>query len=459
MPQFTGSLAKHPARTAMLWYLGGIVVGSIVLWQAFSGRHVGEKAITPTEAAFTATSALCVTGLAVRSTGDDFSFWGQLAILVLIQLGGLGIMTVTTFIMFVTSGRVGLRQKMIVAETLGGDPRADLKWVVRHVLVTTLAFEAAGFVLLAVRFLFSMPWRQALWHALFHSVSAFCNAGFSLNNNSLESYQGDVVVNVVIGALIVCGGIGFPVMLDIARNWRGTWRERWDGLHLHSKLMLIGTAALLTFGAAAFLLLEWNNNLQGLPIWRRVMAATFHSITCRTAGFNSMPMASMTNASLFVTILLMMIGAGPCSTGGGFKVSTLMVLAVFAWNAFYGNTTLNLFRRTLPMASVQRAVATLMLFAVLGGVALTTLLLVEQSILPHQQAQGVFLESTFEVVSALGTVGLSTGLTDELTTAGRWIVIGLMFAGRLGPISVFVALSHSGKQVRIQYPSEEPLLG
>ena len=458
MPEFTGSLAKHPARSALAWYLGLIAVGTLVLWSTVCQSPSTEKPISLLDALFTSTSATCVTGLAVRST-SEFSWLGQLAILVLIQLGGVGIMTVTTFIMFSASGRADLRQKMTIAETLGGDPRADLRWLLGRVLIATLGFEAAGFVLLFARFLFSMSFPDAFWHALFHSVSAFCNAGFSLNDDSLESYRGDVVVNVTISLLIILGGIGFPVMLDVARNWHGTWRERWERLHLHSKTMVIGSLLLLVIPTFVFLVLEWNNSLADAPIWQRPMIAAFQSVTCRTAGFNTIPVSSLSNASIFIVVLLMMIGAGSCSTGGGAKVSTAAILVTYAWHAFRGREHINIARRTIPLVSVQRAVATVMLFVVLAIVALTLLLVAEQSVIPHSQSQGVFLDALFEVFSALGTVGLSTGMTPHLSVVGRVIIIALMFAGRLGPISVFVALSRSQKKSPVQYPPEEPLIG
>lgn len=458
MPQFTGSLVKYPARASLVWYLVLASLGTLVLWQPLC-RAAGREPISFLDAAFTSTSATCVTGLVVRSTPHDFSLVGQLVILALIQLGGIGIMTVTTYIMFQMGSRADLRQMSVITETIGGRPHGQLGWVLRNVLRLTAIFEGAGFVLLAIRFLFDYPLPAALWHAAFHSVSAFCNAGFALHDNSLEQYHGDVFVNVVIMLLIIIGGLGFPVLLDIGTSRRGNGRERWDGLHLHSKLMLLGTAALLVLGTGVFLLLEWQNALSRLPLWQRPLAAMFQAVTCRTAGFNTTPIGTLTNAALFFTVLLMMIGAGPCSTGGGFKVSTVMVLACHAWSAFRGQDKINVFRRTIPHDAVRRAVATAMLFAVLATVALTALLFVEQSSVAHPQSQGKFLDALFEVISALGTVGLSTGLTPHLSTAGQVIIIVLMFAGRLGPISVFVALSLSQQRRTVSFVEEEPLIG
>ncbi len=458
MPKLTGSLTTYPARVSFAWYLSLIAMGALVL--AHPVCHApDEPAISSLDAVFTSTSACCVTGLAVRSTAHDFSFVGQLVILLLIQLGGIGIMTVTTFVVFHLGGRQSLRHRAVLAETVGVRAEADLKWILRNVLVLTLKLEAVGFVLLAARNLFDHPPLSALWHALFHSVSAFCNAGFALYDDSLMQYQGDPLVNLTVSLLIITGGIGFPVILDLKRHWHGPWSGRWERLNLHSKLMLTGTTVLIVLGTAAFLALEWDGVLIGIPYWQRPLVAMFHAVSCRTAGFNTVEIASLTNASLFISILLMAIGAGPCSTAGGFKVSTIAVLVLRAWASFRGRTRIDLARRTIPRDTVERATTTAVVFSVIAIVALTTLLVIEQSSSPHPESQQAFLDAAFELVSALGTVGLSTGMTPQLSPAGRMIVIGLMFMGRLGPITVFIALSRSERKDSVEFPAEEPLIG
>jgi len=457
MPKLTGSIVKYPARASILWYLAVIALGALLLAQPIC-RSKRASRIDVLDATFTATSATCVTGLVVRSTGQDFSWLGQLVILLLIQFGGVGIMTVTTYAVLRLGGRTGLRQRVLVGETLGSGDESDLRWVLKHVLLMTVAFEGAGFVLLAVRNLFEMPFGEALWHAVFHSISAFCNAGFSLNDDSLIRYQDDPLVNATIMLLIVVGGIGFPVMLDLKRNWRGRL-PHWDPLTLHTKLMLLGTVGLLAFGMLSFLGLEWDGVLSGLPLGQSLMVSLFHSVTCRTAGFNTVDVAHLTNATLFLSMLLMMIGAGPCSTGGGFKVSTFMVLALRGWATTRGHHKVNIFRRTLAPFAIERATTTALLFTIVIVTALTALLTAEQSDLPHLQAKGVFVEAAFEIVSALGTVGLSTGITNDLTDFARWLIILLMFIGRLGPISVAVALTRGERSQPIEFPQEEPLVG
>ena len=457
MAEFTGPLVKYPSRVSFIGYAGMIVVGALLLTQPFS-RTAGASRIGLLDALFTSTSASCVTGLAVRSTEHEFSFTGQLIILALIQLGGIGIMTVTTFVMFHLGSRENLRHRAIITETFGTDSRANLRWILSRVLLLTFFFEGCGFVLLLLRNLIEMPFGTACWHALFHSISAFCNAGFALRDSSMCDYRGDLLVNVTISGLVIVGGLGFPVLFDIGQHRKGLGIA-WVRLHLHTKLMLIGTACLLVIGTISVLALEWDGVLEELPLKDRLLASFFHSMSCRTAGFNSVSIGDMTNATLFISLLLMLIGAGPGSTGGGFKVTTLTVLVLRAAATFNGRTRLHLFRRTIPRECVDRAVTTAVLFSVLAIVALCSVLVVEQSDVGHNQAEGLFMEAAFEVVSALGTVGLTAGLTAKLSAVGKLVIIVLMFLGRLGPITVFVALSRSARKEVLEFPSEEPIIG
>lgn len=458
MFQLSGSLQKYPARVSVVVYLALIVAGAVLL--RLPHCHSSQKEpVVLVDALFTSTSAVCVTGLAVRSTEHDFSFWGQLMILLLIQAGGIGMMTLTTFVVFELGGHASLRQRIMLAESLGAQTTSDLPWILRNVISFTIIAEGLGAAILAARNCLDYPPATALWHGVFHSVSAFCNAGFALHDDSLSRYQGDPLVNLTIMILIVLGGIGFPVVLDIRRSWHRSWRELWDQLQVHSKLMLIGTTSLIVGGAVAVLLLEWRGVLAEMPIWQRPLAALFHSVSSRTAGFNTVDIAAMTNATLFLTILLMLIGAGPCSTGGGLKVSTMMVLLVQARSAFAGRLRVSVFRRSVPPETVQRATVTTILFIITVFVALSVLLVIEQSGESHLQSGRRFLDAFFEIVSAIGTVGLSTGITPDLSAAGKLVVILVMFLGRLGPISVFAALSRSLRSEPIEYPQTSVLIG
>lgn len=458
-PRFTGAVTKYPARFAVGAYLALIAVGTgLLLLPVCRGREAAP--LTFLDALFTATSAVCVTGLSVRSTGNDFSLLGQAILLGLIQLGGIGIITVTTLATFGDGrGGGGIRHQLAVSEALGSRPGDDVRWVVRTVVLAVFGFEAVGFGLLLLRNLADYDLPTAGWHALFHAVSAFCNAGFALYDDSLMRYRSDAWVNLTICGLIILGGIGFPVVLDV---YRGVRQRRWRwyrDLTLHTKLVLVGTGGLLLLGTAAFLILEQRNMLAAFPWSERLLTAFFHATTCRTAGFNTVNLAGLTNAMLFVSILLMIVGASPCSCGGGIKVSTLMVLSLLARDRLRGLENVRFARRTISEGMIDRAVAVVLLYSLALVLGLTVLLAIEQAEHPHHATEQVFLDAMFEVASALGTVGLSTGLTTQLGDAGRCVLIVLMFVGRLGPISLFVAVSRTRRDVRLEYAKEDVLIG
>ncbi|MFM8292625.1 MAG: TrkH family potassium uptake protein, partial [Planctomycetia bacterium] len=417
----------------------------------------GRPPVSLVDGVFTATSACCVTGLTVRSTLHDFSPLGQAVILGLIQLGGLGIMTITTLLSFHMGSQATLRQRAVVAETLGIKSGRDLRWVTLAVLLTVLVAEACGFLLLLWADWGSADAGQVAWRSLFHAVSAFCNAGFALHDQNLMPDAGRVAINLVICGLIIVGGLGFPVIIDVCARLRR--REGfWERLHTQSKMMLIGTAALLAFGAVSFWALEWDEAIGGEPLSTKLLMGLFHSTTCRTAGFNTVDYAALSSATLFLAIILMAIGAGPCSTGGGFKVSTFMTLVASAWSNFRGWKHVNFFRRTIPENAVERATATALLFAAVAIAALVALLVVESSGTLAARPRW-FLEALFECISALGTVGLSTGITPTLTDPGKLVLVALMLLGRLGPITAAVALARERRTYQPRFPEEEPLIG
>ena len=523
MAEFTGSLTSYSARWSFFTYLGAIACGTALLLLP-AARATGRPPLEPIDAFFTATSACCVTGLTVRSTAADFSLFGQGVILVLIQLGGLGIMTITTLLLFQMGGEATVRQRAVIAETLGIKSSRGLRQLALMVLVVVLVAELIGFVLLSLANWGSREPIEVIWRAAFHSISAFCNAGFALADNSLVPYAENVPVNLIICSLIIVGGIGFPVLFDIAsRLWRRD--PLWERLHMHSKLMLLGTAVLLMFGAVSFWVLEWEGVLQGRSLGSRlllgffhsttcrtagfntvdygslssatlflaillmavgagpgstgggfkvstfmtlltqgrslgsrVLLGFFHSTTCRTAGFNTVDYGSLSSATLFLAILLMAVGAGPGSTGGGFKVSTFMTLLTRAGASFRGQLRANFAKRTIPERAVERATATALVFVAIAIAALVLLLVVENDGLAAKRPRW-FLDALFEVISALGTVGLSTGITPDLSLAGKTILIALMLLGRLGPITVAVALSRQRPAYQPNYPEEEPLVG
>jgi trk system potassium uptake protein TrkH len=456
MAQFTGSLVSYPARVSFAAYVLAILLGGLVLTLP-AARQPGAHPVSLVDGVFTATSACCVTGLTVRSTLHDFSFLGQAVILGLIQLGGLGIMTITTLLSFHMGGQATLRQRAVVAETLGIKSGRDLRWVTLGVLATVLFAEICGFALLLWADWGSAPAAEVAWKSLFHAVSAFCNAGFALHDQNLVPDAGRVSINLVICGLIILGGLGFPVIFDIVSRLRR--REGlWERLHTQSKMMLIGTAALLAFGACSFWALEWEEAIAGKPLSTKLLMGLFHSTTCRTAGFNTVDYGALSSATLFLAIILMAIGAGPCSTGGGFKVSTFMTLVASAWSNFRGWRHVNFFRRTIPETAVERATATALLFAAVAIAALVAMLVVESSGSVAAEPRW-FLAALFECISALGTVGLSTGITPALTDAGKLVLVALMLLGRLGPITAAVALARERRTYQPRFPEEEPLIG
>jgi len=452
-----GSLLQYPARMAFGCYVAAIAVGTLLLSRPFASA--GREPIGLLDAAFTATSAVCVTGLVVRSTGADFSFAGQFIILSLIQLGGIGIMTITTFAILELGSGATIRHRAVIAETLGARLADDLHWVLRNVLTVVLLFESIGFALLAIRNGRDMPWPEALWHSLFHSVSAFCNAGFALFDDSLTRYQDDVLVNCTVIFLIVVGGIGAPVAFDLRRNVGRSFAGTWRRLSLHTKLVLVGTALLLIIGTASILLLEWNKALANMGWGQRFMVALFQSASARTAGFNTIDLTDLTNATLFVLIVLMFIGACPCSTGGGFKVTTFMVVLLAVWARFRGRRQTQAFGRAVPDQTIDRALATMLAFAATATVALTVLLVFEEAWWPRSNERGLFLNAMFETASAIGTVGYSMGLTGTLSPLSKLLIIVLMLAGRLGPISIFIALAKAETRQAISYAHEDVLIG
>lgn len=460
-----GSVDQYPARSTLLTFAGLVACGTLLLALPIASARP-DTPISWSDALFTATSAASVTGLGVRSTGHDFTFFGQLVILVLIQLGGLGVITISTFLLLRLGRQENLRQKRTARETIMGDHRADLRSVLRRVFLYTFSCELLGTVVLWLRhcvvlyregkLLAGGAW--ALWDAVFHSISAFCNAGFGLDDSNLSPYRGDWIVNLTICALVICGGIGFPVVIDLVRGERDH-RSWWVRLQVHSKVMLVGTTLLLVGGTAALLLLEDRNALREFSWHERLLVSFFHSTSARTAGFNTIPLNTLSQASLFVLIVLMFIGGGPCSTAGGAKVSTLGILLLSAWARFRGRPRLNLFRRTIPDETIGRATAVLGMMATFTVLGLTAMLIFEERTLPYLENRLTFLDLLFEAVSALCTVGLSTGITAALTEPARMVLVVLMFVGRLGPLSVFIAFSSTESDRGIRYADEGVLVG
>ncbi|SES26215.1 trk system potassium uptake protein TrkH [Tranquillimonas rosea] len=424
-----------------LVYLAMIVVGSLVLWLPWA--HGGDVGLG--DAAFTATSAITVTGLTVVTTGDDFTVFGQVVIALLIQLGGLGIMTFAALLLSAIGVPISLPQQMVLRADLNQTSIRNLALLARRVLYVALACEIVGAAVLATVFVPEAGWAHGLWQAVFHAVSGFNNAGFSLFPDSLMGFAGDPRIGLTLLVLFVIGGLGFVVMSELIEF------RRWSLLSLHAKLMLAGTVSLALLGWIGFGVLEWSNpdTLGPLSLWSKVQTSLFQGLTPRTAGFNSIDMAAINDATALLLMGLMFIGGGSASTAGGIKVTTFIV-AVLATIAFFRQSrNLRAFGRSIGIETVLKVLAVFTISLSLIFVSTFALSL---------DSGSPFLHVAFEAVSAFGTVGLSMGATPELDAFGRIVLCVTMFLGRIGPLTLGFFLA-SRTSALIRYPEGRIYIG
>lgn len=403
------------------------------------------------EAFFTATSASCVTGLVLRDTATAWTSFGHVVILLMIQLGGLGFMTVATLFYLLLNKRMGLRQREIMVESINTTQIGGIMKLSRMILIGTFSFEAAGALLLSIRFIPIYGPGKGLWYGVFHSISAFCNAGFDLLGGmggafcSMVPFRDDVFVNLVLMALITLGGLGFLVWDDLRVNGL-----HWRRYRLHTKLVLV-TSAILTFGGALLiLLLEWNATGKDLPFGGKVLTALFASVSARTAGFNTVDLGAQTDATKLVTVLLMLVGGSPGSTAGGVKTVTVATIVLFGIASFRGQEAPTVFGRRLSETARKKACNVLFFNAGLA-IAVSVLLC---------GMQGFDLADVLmETVSAISTVGSSAGITRDLSPLGSYAVVLLMYLGRVGSVSFAVALLERKAKAPIRYPEETIIVG
>ncbi|MEW5931503.1 MAG: potassium transporter TrkG [Gemmatimonadota bacterium] len=393
------------------------------------------------DALFTATSAVCVTGLVVVDTATRFTFAGQAFILLLIQLGGLGMIAFTTLIILALGRRLSLRHEAVSAAAMEVAPHVDTRRLTRDVVRFTLVLEGAGALALYLLWVPRFGWRGAAWPALFHSVSAFCNAGFSTFSDSLIGFQRAPLTLLVVMALVVVGGIGFLTLEELYLYRLAAREGRRFRVSLHSRIVLFTTAALLLGGWVLFTAFEWGVSLAGLPAWARVLNGLFLSVTARTAGFNNVDYADATAGSAFLTIVLMSIGGSPGSTAGGLKTTTIAIIGLLAWSRFRGREVTSLWGRTIPEETVQRAVGLFVMGFGLVTAAIFGYVAAEMGGAVRDGAGAGFLAYMFEAASAFNTVGLSMGVTAELSAPGRWLTILLMYVGRVGPLTFAAAIA------------------
>jgi trk system potassium uptake protein TrkH len=432
-----------PPKMLVLGFAGLIFAGALLLntsWATQSGEPPGFLT-----ALFTATSAVCVTGLVVVDTGTFWSSFGQTVILLLIQLGGLGIMTSATIFSILLGRQIGLKERILIRESLGQVNVAGMVRLVRYILIYTAAVEGFFALVLMLRLARDYPWPHNIWYGVFHAVSAFNNAGFDLFGQfrSLTGYVADPVVNFGIALPIIIGGLGFSVIAEVIE------RRRWRRFSLHTKLALLTTGVLLAGGTVLFLVLESRHTLAGFSWPVKVLASFFQSVTPRTAGFNTVDIGALAPVTQLWLCFLMFIGASPGSTGGGIKTTTFTLLVLTLWSLVAGREATEVFGRRVPLGQVLKAVGICLLALGWLGLVLLVLLAVEGK---------DFLRLLFEAVSAFGTVGLSTGITPALTPVGRIAIILTMFIGRLGPLTIAHALAQQ-RRVTFRYPEENIMVG
>jgi trk system potassium uptake protein TrkH len=445
--------SKHlsPTRIFVLSFAAVILAGGILLWLPFSATKGHLRFV---DALFSSTSAVCVTGLVVIDIGKDLSTLGQVITILLFQIGGLGIITFST-VFFVLMGRgISFKGREIVQSTFLHTPRRDFIAIAKMVLWFTFIIESLGTVFLFIRFSMDFPPGTALYHAIYNAISAFNNCGYSLFSDNLMGYQGDLIVNLAIMGLIVHGGIGFIVQYEVLSWLRGVQKK----LSVHAKIVLITTTVLILSGAFLFYLFERNHIIKDVPALTKILASFFQSVTPRTAGFNTVDIGSLTNATILLMLVLMFIGASPGSTGGGVKTTSAALLVMLIWNRLKGNLDLNIFNRTIPREIVSRSISIIFASAFSIAIVTSVLLIAGGGKLPTE-SRHFFVEYLFDTVSAFGTVGLSMGVTPKLNDIQKYALILMMFAGRVGPLTLAFSLSRSIGGRSLIYAEEGVMVG
>ncbi len=455
LSSFFESIATQPAQTILFSFQMVILSGTLLLMlPAATNAHGGLGFI---DALFTATSAVCVTGLIVVDTATVFTIWGQLVILGLIQIGGLSIMIISYFTLFSVRQKVSYQDKLLLSYMLSEQNMNQLSKRVKTIIYSTFAIEAIGALLLSAAFHTTAgPWHETLLLSVFHSVSAFCNAGFALFSDSLEGFSGSLLVNGTVALLIILGGISFAVLTNfytiagsrIRALFRPTGTRR-EQVSLNTYVVIAVTPVLIVIGMLLFYGLEHSNTLAELPLGEQYLSAFFQSVTLRTAGFNTIPIGKLTTTTLLCMLPFMFVGAASGSTAGGIKINNAAIMYAYLKSVLSGQESIVLRRSSLSRSHVNKAF--LVFFFGVFAIAIGTTILSATETAPLE-------EILFEVVSAFGTVGLSTGVTGTLSRTGRVVIIVLMFIGRLGPLTILAAASQPEKSVQVSYPRGNILL-
>ena len=442
---------QHAESILALGFLAVILLGTVLL--ALPAASRSGKGIGLFDSLFTATSAVCVTGLVAVDTGTTFSVFGQIVLLVLIQVGGLGFMVFATMIMVALGRKISIRGRMLIREYMNGASLSDLGRLTWLYLLLSIAIETVGTVFLSIRLVPLLGWKHGIWMALFHSVSAFCNAGFDLFGNyaSLTAFSGDPLVLLTVAVLIILGGLGFAVILETLRN-----RQGFRSLTLHTRIVLLTTLGLVLTGTVFYWLAERSNaeTLAGFGEGEKILNAFFQSVTMRTAGFNSFDLSRFRDGSKLFSSVLMMIGASPASTGGGIKTTTFAALVLLMLSVVRGENEVNVARRRLSADIARRALAVAVLF-------LTTLVTGTLIISFIENGRFPLADILFEASSAMGTVGVSAIGTPNLHPASRAVLLPMMFLGRVGPLTLAFAVAKRQGRIKTlsKHPEERIMIG
>jgi trk system potassium uptake protein len=441
------NLPAKPGATISISFFVFIGIGAILLMLPVA--TVDREGTSLVDAIFTSTSAICVTGLIVQDTSVYFSRFGHIVILTLIQIGGLGIMTSYAFFSIAVGKRLLISQQVAMKGVLHIE-YGEIKKTILFIVISTFIIEAIGAVVLAIHWS-GEPFSDYVFYSIFHSISAFCNAGFSLFSNSLINYSGDVVVNVTIGLLIVSGGLGFIVLSNLfGFNPFFSKKEKKSRVNLHTKIVLTMTGILIILGAILFYTFEYKNTLDLFSIKDKVFVSFFQSITTRTAGFSTVDISSLTTSTFLCFIFFMFVGGSSGSTAGGIKTGTLFIIIAVVYNMFRGREEVEVFERTINRRNVQKAIS-------VTTMSILTIMLFSMALLYTEKAS--FDVVIFEVFSAFGTVGLSAGLTPDLTNIGKILITILIFMGRIGPLTLALILGREIAERKIRFPEERIIIG
>ncbi|WP_430052184.1 TrkH family potassium uptake protein [Niallia taxi] len=442
-----GKLLKfNPAQILSIGFLTLIFVGALLLMLPISTNDGHELSFI--DAVFEATSSVCVTGLVVVDTGTTFTVFGQCILLFLIQTGGLGFMTIGVIIAIFLGKNIGLKGRLMIQESLNQLTLEGMVRLVKFIILFTVLFEAIGALFLAIRWSVDFGFSTSIYYGIFHSISAFNNAGFDIMGDyrSITDYAGDFTVVFILTSLLLIGGLGYTVILDI-------WRKKFSGkLSLHTRLVLWITALLIVLPTILIFVLEFKNpgTLGPLSLKDKFLAAYFHAVVPRTAGFNSLNMSELSLSTQFVTMILMFIGGGSGGTAGGIKVTTFIIILLAVWNLIRGNDDINIMERRIPKELVYRAFS-ITVYSI-GIISLISFILT----ITEDAPLNVIL---FEVISAFATVGMSLGLTPDLSPVGKVVIFLLMFIGRVGPLTIAFALAKKHKKLPYKYAEEKIMIG